>query len=118
MVRATLLGGLAALDAAGTASGRAAAGIATDAPWYLPNTPMTVAGQGFAPTAPVQVESNGVFASATTDAAGNFSIATTAPILPSPTPGVRAFTLTGSDGTNSATAAIRVMAFAAAHTPR
>jgi len=103
---------------AAAAGSAAAAAVATNSPCYLSDAPMLVAGQGFTPGAPVQVESHGVFAAPTADAAGSFQVATTAPTLPFITPGVRAYTLTASDGTNTASVPLRVTTFASAHTPR
>jgi hypothetical protein len=45
-------------------------------------------------------------------------VSATAPVLPFSTPGVRSYTLTATDGTNTATTRIRVTSFDAAHTPR
>ena len=115
--RAAVAGSAVAAFGAAAASADAAV-IATNAPCYLSNGPMVIAGQGFAAGAPVQVESQGVFAAPTADAAGNFQVSTTAPVLPFPTPGVRSFTLNASDGTSTASVRFRVTTLVSVHTPR
>src|SRR4051794_25581071 len=118
LLRRAAVAGCVVAAFGGAAASADAAVIATNAPCYLSNGPMVIAGQGFAAGAPVQVESPGVFAAPTADAAGNFQASTTAPVLPFPTPGVRSFTLNASDGTNTASVGFRVTTFASAHAPR
>jgi hypothetical protein len=114
MLRSVPIAAAAVLTMAVAPAVAGAAAIATDAPCYLTTGPMTVAGQGFAPGLPVNIQSSGLFGTGTADAAGNVSIATTAPVLAS-TPAVQVFTLTGSDGTNTAQTTFRVSSFAASH---
>jgi hypothetical protein len=116
MLRGVPIAAAAALTVATAPAVASAAAIATDAPCYLSTGAMTVAGQGFAPGLPVNVESSGLFGTGTADAAGNVSIATAAPVLSS-APDVKVFTLTGSDGTNTAQTTFRVSSFAASHGP-
>ncbi|UGS35371.1 hypothetical protein [Capillimicrobium parvum] len=109
---------LAAFAGAVTAASAGAAVLATDEPCYLPGQQMIVAGQGFAPSAPVQVASGGVLATPTADAAGSFQASAAAPALPFSTPSARSLALTATDGTTSATVRIRVANLAALHSPR
>lgn len=107
--RTRRLGGIAAASACAlattavaVAAPAAAATIAPNAACYVnvdpgAGAPMTITGSGFTPGDPIDLAGSGVFATGTADPAGNISIPTTAPLLPTIGPGTMATTITATD---------------------
>ena len=113
MTCATIAAAAAGGALAASAGAAGAATLSVDKACYVnvntaSGAPMTISGAGFAPGETVDVSGGTVYAQATADGTGSFSVTTKAPILGTVDPGTETTSLTATGETSQTTATVAV----------